>query len=223
MIHSKTFCSTLTTFEAPFNLAGVPIGNRMTVITCPNNKVWIHSPVLLTQDMIDHLNELGEVCWAVCPNLFHYLHAYKFLEHFPDCQLFGVSGIQIKEKRCSFHSLEESVQLWVSEIQQYQIQGIPKIKEVVFFHPNSKTLILTDLLFNCSHTSLWAKLLMTLNGAHNKCTTTRVYKSMIQDKEQFKTSIEHILKWDFERVILAHGSIIEKDAKAILTESFSWL
>ena len=64
---------------------------------------------------------------------------------------------------------------------------------------------------------------MRLNGAHNKCTTTRVFKLMIEDKLLFKSSIEYILNWDFERIVLAHGAVIEIDAKSILTNSFSWL
>ena len=78
-------------------------------------------------------------------------------------------------------------------------------------------------MFNLSHNTIWASCLMRLNGAHNKCTTTRVFKSMIQDKTLFKSSIEHILTWNFERIILAHEDVIEDDAKHILTNSFSWL
>ncbi|MEM9217056.1 MAG: hypothetical protein AAGD25_22255 [Cyanobacteria bacterium P01_F01_bin.150] len=33
------------------------------------------------------------------------------------------------------------------------------------------------------------------------------------EKKKLRTSIEQILDWDFERVIMAHGSIIEQNGK----------
>ncbi len=34
-----------------------------------------------------------------------------------------------------------------------------------------------------------------------------------KDKEHVKESVEKVLTWDFERVIMAHGSIIEHGGK----------
>ena len=188
MLETFTLKSTLKTFYSPFKLLGVPIGKRMTAITCISNKVWVHSPIELNDASIQLLRNMGNITWVICPNLFHYLHVNAFQNIFPECQLFGVNGIEKKVKHCTFQSLEDerSSQLWNSDIQQHNIKGASKISEVVFFHQETKTLILTDLVFNLSHSTIWASCLMRLNGAHNKCTTTRVFKSMIEDKILFK-------------------------------------
>jgi hypothetical protein len=225
MIQTKTFCSTLTTFSASFKLAGVEIGNRMTVIKCDNDKLWVHSPILLDTKTKQALSGMGDVTWAISPNLFHYLHVHSFHSHFPNCALFGVNGIEKKEKKCSFNLLNNNSadELWHPPIKQLQIQGMPNANEVVFLHPESKTLIVTDLLFNCYPTKLWSKLFLKLNGAYNKCCSTRIFKSFISDKNKFKDSIDQLLTWDFDRIILTHGNIIEKNGKEIFEKSFSWL
>lgn len=39
------------------------------------------------------------------------------------------------------------------------------------------------------------------------------------DKEIVKGGLETILSWEFDRIILAHGSLIESNAKAVLVEA----
>ena len=43
---------------------------------------------------------------------------------------------------------------------------------------------------------------------------------LLKDKSEFKKSIDYILEWDFERVIISHGKVIEKDGKEIFREAF---
>ena len=41
------------------------------------------------------------------------------------------------------------------------------------------------------------------------------------DKGAARASLERILAWDFERVVLAHGDCIDTDAKARLREAWA--
>ena len=34
---------------------------------------------------------------------------------------------------------------------------------------------------------------------------------------------QRLLSWDFDRLIIAHGPCIERDAKAFVTQAFRWL
>jgi hypothetical protein len=38
-----------------------------------------------------------------------------------------------------------------------------------------------------------------------------------------RESLKRILAWDFDRLIIAHGDCIEKDAKAFVERAFRWL
>ena len=87
MLETATLQSTLKTFYSPFKLLGVPIGKRMTAITCGSNKVWVHSPIALDDVTIKVLRNMGNITWVICPNLFHHLHVKAFKDIFPECQL----------------------------------------------------------------------------------------------------------------------------------------
>jgi hypothetical protein len=38
-----------------------------------------------------------------------------------------------------------------------------------------------------------------------------------------RRSLDRLLSWDFDRLIIAHGPCIEKDAKPFVREAFRWL
>ena len=49
---------------------------------------------------------------------------------------------------------------------------------------------------------------------------TLLEKLACRDKTQVKHSIQKVLCWDFHRVIMAHGSIIERDGKRQLQAGY---
>ena len=121
----------------------------MTIIQCENQGLWVHSPVQLDDHTIKVINDFGHVKWVVAPSLFHYLHVWSFRNAFNDNHLYGPEGIQKKETKSQFQSLSTlSQQEWTGHIESLKADGMPKVNEYVFFHKHSKTLILTDLLFN---------------------------------------------------------------------------
>lgn len=38
-----------------------------------------------------------------------------------------------------------------------------------------------------------------------------------------RQSLEKLLSWDFDKLIIAHGPCVEKGAKAFVERAFSWL
>ena len=43
-----------------------------------------------------------------------------------------------------------------------------------------------------------------------------------RDREATRASFQRILRWDFDRVILAHGALLECDAREILARAYAW-
>ena len=41
------------------------------------------------------------------------------------------------------------------------------------------------------------------------------HRKYLKDKAAFQKSIDHILGWDFDRIIIAHGNIVEINGKAV--------
>jgi len=97
---------------------------------------------------------------------------------------------------------------------------------VAFFDRLSKTLILTDLLENIGEKSgavswqfkLWWKIVFHM---WDNPKPAPEYQMGWKDKRAAKRSLERILGWDFDRIILSHGENIEADAKAILRKAWA--
>jgi len=92
------------------------------------------------------------------------------------------------------------------------------------FHPSSRTLMLTDLAMNFHsaanlRTALWQQVF----GVRNRFAPTRFVRSLIRDRKAARGSLDRILGWDFERVTLTHGEILETAGKAALQEAYAWL
>jgi glyoxylase-like metal-dependent hydrolase (beta-lactamase superfamily II) len=84
------------------------------------------------------------------------------------------------------------------------------LNEVVFFHPSSRTLIATDLVFNVRGDQPWGiPSVSRLLGVGGRFGPSRLGRWLILDKEAARASLGMIMRWDFDRVILAHGDIIE--------------
>ena len=47
-------------------------------------------------------------------------------------------------------------------------------------------------------------------------------KIATKEKDKVKKSVQKILNWDFERVIMAHGTIVEKDGKKKFKAGYEW-
>jgi hypothetical protein len=44
-----------------------------------------------------------------------------------------------------------------------------------------------------------------------------------RDRKAAKASLEHILAWDFDRVTVTHGEVLESGGKDALRAGYAWL
>ena len=146
------------------------------------------------------------------------------LARFPRPSILGMPGVEKYQKRVTFQNAIRS-ELWkenTDTIEAHAVRGFPA-NEIVLLHKPSQTLIITDIAFNICNQRGWSKCFFSLSGAHNRFTPTRYAKMAIKDKAAFKKSIDHIAAWDFERIIMAHGDIIEKKGKDLFKQAFAFL
>lgn len=115
---------------------------------------------------------------------------------------------------------------WAGDIDQLIFRGNPLIEEAVFFHRESGTAILDDLVQ--THPAVKGKPLRNtffrlagvLYPGYGVPFDIRL--SFIHRKIA-RQSLGKLLSWDFDRLIIAHGPCIEKDAKSVVEEAFDWL
>ncbi|HHP7232218.1 MAG TPA: hypothetical protein ACFCUY_15325 [Xenococcaceae cyanobacterium] len=84
-------------------------------------------------------------------------------------------------------------------------------------------MILTDTAFNFDYSFPWiTQLVANVIGSYDNLRPSLLEKLVIEDQEKVKIAVEKILNWDFQRVIMAHGSIVEHNAKQQLKKGYEW-
>ena len=212
--------------ERPQRILGLEIGTRMTAIRLNDGSLFLHSPVALGWQTIDELNRLGRVKAIAAPNRFHHLYVQQYLDHYPEARVYAAPGLALKRKDVAFHgSLGDTAPPeWAGEIEQLVFRSVPLFNEVVFFHPRTRTLILTDLAFNMhASASLLTRLTLQLDGIFGRFGVGWIERRLVRDKTGARRDTDRMLAWDFDRIIVAHGNIVETGGKDVLREAFSWL
>ena len=103
------------------------------------------------------------------------------------------------------------------------MQGNLITTEVVFFHVGSGTVLFTDLIrqFPVSLFSSWRGLAAKLDGLRAVGAAQVSYR--LHQPPRPACSLQRIFAWPAERVLMAHGTPVEKDAQAFLRRAFGWL
>jgi hypothetical protein len=218
--------------EQPLRYLGLPVGTRMTVIARSDNSLLLISPIKINVYLKQQLDSLGTVKYIIAPNLFHHLYLEHCQKLYPQAELIAPSGIEAKQpnivisKTFAEDKIDFNGELEYIPFQGFQAFIPPKIvtvNEIVFFHPKSQTLILTDSAFNFDRnfpftTQLAARIL----GCYQSLQPSLLEKIAIKDKQAISATISKILAWDFQRVIMAHGNIVAKNAKEQLAAGYEW-
>ena len=69
-----------------------------------------------------------------------------------------------------------------------------------------------------TRSAFWAKTLLIAGvGWKHNPGMSRPFKMAIKDRAAFQGSMETMLRWDFDRVIVGHGNMIESGGKEKVT------
>jgi hypothetical protein len=215
--------------ERPFKIPVVraDIGTRMTIARLRDGGLFLHSPVRLDEGLRHRLNELGEVQAIVAPSRVHHLFVGDYVSAYPGVQTFAAPGLPEKRKDIKFGEVlgDDAPQLWCADLDQHVFKGAPVMNEVVFFHRATRTVIFTDLVFNLPASSRRsAPIFFWILDAPGKFGPHRLMRTRgIRDRAAARQSVERILRWDFDRVIMSHGDVVERGGKECVAAAFVYL
>jgi hypothetical protein len=109
-------------------------------------------------------------------------------------------------------------------VDQVFFRGRPYENEVAFFHRASRTLLLCDLAFNFGPRSAApVRLIMRLLRSYGRFGPSTLDPLLIRDRRAARQSLERILAWDFDRVVVAHGDVLERGGREAIRRGYSWL
>jgi len=212
--------------ERPQTFYGLSVGTRMTVVRLSGERLLLHSAVELDAALRTELDAIGRVCFAVAPNRVHHLYAGAVAQLYPEARLWVAPGLERKRPDLAFVAVlgDEAPEEWCGEVDQVFFRGRPYENEVVFFHRASRTLLLCDLAFNFGpRAAAPTRLLMKLIRSYGHFGPSKLDPLLIRDRVAARQSLERILAWDFDRVIVAHGEILETGGREALRTGYSWL
>jgi hypothetical protein len=222
----KQLAENLWIAERPQTFYGLPVGTKMTVFRLPGDRLFLHSPVELDAGLRAELDALGRVAYAVAPNRVHHLYAGKVADAYPGTRLWIGPGLERKRPDLVFEAIlgDEAPEEWRGEVAQVFFRGRPYENEVTFFHRPSRTLVLCDLAFNFGPGSPQpTKFLMKLIRSYGYLGPSKLDPWLIRDRRAARESLERILAWNFDRVIVAHGDVLESGGHEVLRRGYSWL
>ena len=104
------------------------------------------------------------------------------------------------------------------------VHDVPLFDELVFLHRKTRTLILTDLAMNFVGGETWmTKLWLRIVGLHRGFGTSRLVRSLVRDRQALRASYDRVLAWNFERVTVTHGVVLQRSGKRMLRGAWSWM
>jgi hypothetical protein len=207
---------------------GMPLPTRMTVVRLPNGQLWLHSPVQASPELLREVSLLGEVRHLVAPNHFHHLALKPWISAHPMATLHIAPGLKRKRPDLTAHTrlTDAPDPAWGSALDQHLFQGSSLMEEAVFFHRRSRTLIVTDLIINLDAQRLplsWACFAHVDRILAPSGEVPRTFRATIRKPEAARQSLARMRAWEPERLLMAHGLPVERDAVAFLDRAFRWL
>jgi hypothetical protein len=207
----------------------LPFTTRMTVVRLSNGDLFLHSPIKFDESLANALLGMGTVRHLVSPNQFHYAHIGEWAKAFPNAVSWASPRVRARARArhadVDFtRDLEASPpEDWRRDIDQTLFPG-GYFKEFIFFHPASKTLILTDTIINIELDKIgqpW-RTATKLTGMYHP--RGQIFFGMrlplLLQRRKAKAAIGRIHAWQPQRILLSHGRCFESDAGRVIQRIF---
>ena len=205
----------------------IPFATRMTIVELEPGNLWVHSPLDPTPEVREAVDALGTVRYIVAPNKIHSLGVASWRERYPSADVWVSPRFRERHPGVPTDHVigTDSPRPWVGQIDFICFGGSSFFDEVVFYHERSRTLILTDLIQRhdpAGESCFWRSVKRAVGVLGRSGGTAWDLRSTFGDRAAARASVEALLRWDFDRVVIAHGMCITEDAQRTVREAFAW-
>ena len=208
--------------DTQIRVAGAVLGTRMSVLRRPDGSLILHSPIEIDDALAEELEELGPIHDLIAPSRLHHMYLFGADRRWPGATTWAAPGLPRKRPDLVFDAVlgDRTPPQLADTLETCLFAGSPIASEVIVFHRASRTLIVTDLVFNIHQTpSLFSQLYLRASKAWQRCAQTPAVRLLIRDREAARRSLERVFEWDFDRLIMAHGEVIEAGGRAQLARA----
>jgi len=209
---------------------GILWTTRMVIVKLHDGSLWVDSPVYVQSDTLKRVISLGPVRYLVAGTPRHVWRLANWHSLFPEAELWASrpSPLTLGKSQLAFTRVleDDPPKGWLEDLEQMVFKGNPLIEEVIFRHKRSRTVILDDLIQNHlevkGHPFRNAVFKLAGVASPDGGVPLDIRLSFIH-RDLARQSLDKLLSWDFDKLILAHGVCIEKNAKDFVKSAFQWL
>jgi hypothetical protein len=196
----------------------------MTVLALPGNELLLHSPVPMTAERKAEVDALGKVTHLYSPNAVHHLSLGFWADAYPKARVHASKALAKKRPELRIDRFQDSPEpTFDGVIDEVHVDSF-KTFETAVLHRSSKTLVLADLVQNMVPSHWFTRLYATLSGVNGKVAVLGpIKKSGFSDRKAMRKQLEQILAFDFDRIIVGHGTVITQNPKEQLARAYDWL
>ena len=200
----------------PLKMLGADLHRNVAVMRLRSGDLVIHSTGPFAMEDVAHITSLGRPAWMLDTMLRHDTFTKRGKEVFPDAVYLAPEGFSEPAG-----SLLPPPPEWGDEVEIIKLEGVPSMEEHAVFHRPTRTLIVADLLFNFGPDSpLWTRLLMLgAVGRKHDPGMARSMRMTVKDDAALRRSLAAVEAWDFDRIIVGHGDVVETDGKRQFAEA----
>jgi hypothetical protein len=147
----------------------------------------------------------------------------------PDAASFAPPGLRARRPDLQFQGQlgNKPEADWAGEIDQTVFTGSRFLEEVLFLHIQSRTLIVGDMIQNFDPATLsWPyRQIARATGslAPNGKTPLDLRLSFIGRRSAARNSLQRLLEWKPQAIIMCHGVPVLHDAESFLQQAFKWI
>lgn len=209
--------------------AGFKFPTRMAVVRLPGEGgLWVWSPVELTQDVRTAVDTLGPVRYIVAPNSLHHMFLAQWAMAYPDARVHAAPSLTPNIAGTVIHATlgDKPDPAWAGVLDQVIVRGNRITTEVVFFHRESATALVTDLVQQIPQGWYrgWRALVAHLDlMTASVPSVPRKFRMAMTDKAAARDGVGRILNWPADSLVMAHGAPLQVGGKEALLQAFGWL
>jgi hypothetical protein len=201
---------------------------RMTVIRLDDGGLVVWSPVALTAELKADVEALGAVRHVIAPNSLHHVFLGEWIRACPGAMVYAAPGL--REKRADIRFDDDLADIpppaWAGQMDQVVVNGNAIMREVVFFHRKSGTVLFTDLIQQLPPRwfSGWRRFVAKWDlMTEREPTVPRKFRLAFTNRTAARAAMRRVLDWPARKVVMAHGTPVTENAAAFLARAFSWL
>lgn len=209
---------------------GAYFTTRMTIVKLSNGSIWISSPVPVSFATLSAISELGDVHYLIAATPRHIWRLDTWHTLFPEAELWASHPTFFTLRKGDLpitgYLSDTPADTWNTDFEQLAFQGNPLLSEVLFFHRKTHTVLLDDIIMRnpVMEGKPFTNLVFKMGGVQGLDGGVTIdMKLTFLNRSLARQSLDRLLSWDFDKLIIAHGPCIESDAKQYVKRAFRWL